>query len=846
MPEAHRARRIALTTLKIVGAVAALIVVLLLGVFWVLQTSWGGERLRRQAVTRINRQIEGQLDIGRLSFGGNSVVVQDVLLRDPDGNLVAQVARAEVDVRLLRLLRKEVRVALIAIDKPRLTLVSDARGLNLSRATAPRQKPAEKKAAPKPRTTEEGWVIRLDRFALTAGAVTATQTSAVRREEKVNLADLESFMTARYATGNGSLDLTFSLKGRNTVSPMVPLRLAVELGIHGNMVRFSLDGDVLGGTLRGRGELNTDQVERANAELAVAIPKLSLSGFDWGPVHIDGAMHPGSVPKLELLVAIPGIELTGKNVSPTDFNLNGRLTLADLALTAKAAHALMGGDLADLAGHGQLDFAVGGPLAGAPESWNARTKGQVERLRFTETVINGFSLDGKVAHLSKRPGEAELHVAVASVTTGTNVITKLALDAKIRQQDVTVEAKVAAPERVEVTLAAHIDDDHQGLALTRLTLGYPRAQWSSEGTARIRSADETFSLAGIRLVSKAESTTQGLSIDASRTRDRIDAHLSVDNLRLDLLPALVVDPAVHLGGKLDVDVKADGEPSHPRIVAKIRLEQGRFQGFTHLGAKVDATLADQRVDGTLGVEAPFAVMEAAYKVPVDPLAPGAPLDLRLDVTRLDVGETVRAAALKMPVDGKVTARFKLTGSADNPKVDLVVNGKDLEVRRPAVAVSRGSTGSAVGAVAVKGPEEIDIGHARVHVKYEDRDARADVDFKSAHGGALAVDVNARIDLSYPRITRPLVVSKIPISGKVVAHELDVAWISQFNERVETLGGQVNANAKLAGTVGDPQFLGDVRWKNGRVVATVPNAPAKAYPAKAYPAKAYPAKGDLRR
>jgi autotransporter translocation and assembly factor TamB len=816
VPETHRARRIVITTLKIVGAIAALIVVLVMGVFLILQTSWGGERLRRQAVTRINRQIQGQLDIGHLSFGGNSVVVQDILLRDPDRNLVAQVARAEVDLKLLRLFRKEIRVALVAIERPRLTLVSDSRGLNLSRATAPRQKPPEK-TPPKPKGTEEGWVVRLDRFALTGGTVVLAQTSAASRDEKVNLADLESFMTARYATGNGSLDLTFSLKGRNTLPPEVPLRLALELGVHGNMIHFSLDGDVLGGTLKGRGDLDTRELARATVDLAVAIPKLPVAGFDWGPVRIDGAMDPGAVPKLDLLVAIPGIELTGKNVSQTGVNLDGRLTLADLALTAKATHALVGGDLADVAGHGQLDFEVGGPMTGAPASWSARAKGQFDRLRFAETLISAFSLDGKIAHLSKQPGEAELNVGVASVTTGTNVLGKLELAAKIRQQDVTAEAKVAAPERVDMSLAAHIDNDQQGMALTRLTLGYPRAQWSSEGTARIRSEDETFSLTNLRLVSKEQNTTQGLSVDASRTRDRIDAHVVLENLRLDLLPALAVDPALHLGGKLDVDVKADGEPSRPRVIAKVRLEQGRFRGFSRLGAKVDATLADQRVDGTLGVGAPYAALDAAFKVPVDPLAPGAPLDLKLDVTRLDVGEAVRAAELKVPVDGKVTVRFRLTGSADNPKVDLVVNGKDLEMRRPTAAVAAG------GAAAAKGPEAVDVGQARIHVTYAERAARADIDFKSAHGGTLAVDANARVDLSYPHVTRGLVVPKIPISGKVVAHDLDVAWISQFNERVETLGGQVNANAKLTGTVGDPQFLGDVRWKNGRIVATVPKA-----------------------
>ena len=55
---------------------------------------------------------------------------------------------------------------------------------------------------------------------------------------------------------------------------------------------------------------------------------------------------------------------------------------------------------------------------------------------------------------------------------------------------------------------------------------------------------------------------------------------------------------------------------------------------------------------------------------------------------------------------------------------------------------------------------------------------------------------------------------MPVHGQVVAKDLDVAWVRQLNPRIEALGGQVSANAKLAGTLADPQFIGDVRWKDG--------------------------------
>ena len=66
-----RLRRAGTTSLRVAGAVAAVIAVSIGAVMLLLQTRWGGERLRRQVVARINHQIQGELAIGRLSFGGD-------------------------------------------------------------------------------------------------------------------------------------------------------------------------------------------------------------------------------------------------------------------------------------------------------------------------------------------------------------------------------------------------------------------------------------------------------------------------------------------------------------------------------------------------------------------------------------------------------------------------------------------------------------------------------------------------------------------------------------------------------------------------------------------------------
>jgi autotransporter translocation and assembly factor TamB len=442
-------------------------------------------------------------------------------------------------------------------------------------------------------------------------------------------------------------------------------------------------------------------------------------------------------------------------------------------------------------------------------------------------------IEARTEHLSSRPGEANLDVAVASLASGTTLLRAVTLVAKARAQDLSLEIHIAEPQAVSLIATGRLDEDHSGLAIERLALTYPGAGWTTAEIARLRFGGDRLSLANLRLVSEGQS----LAVNGSKTDAQVDAQLSIDGLRLDLLPTALIDPNLanlHLGGALDVQVKADGALDRPHVAAQVRLQHGRYQGFTKLGAQLKGTLTDHQIDGTVQVDAPFAALNAGFKLRDDPLAAGAPLDLRLEVTRLDLAEALRGAAVAAHADGRVTASLRVNGSADSPQVDLLVNGRDLQISPPAPAKPpapgakpAAPTETAAPAVAHQTSEPIDVGHARLHLTYADRAAHADVDFASAQGGSLRVDAGAHVDLSYPRVTRGLVVAKLPVHGKVVARGFNVSWLAAFNERLESMGGQVDADARLAGTVGDPQFVGDVRWKNGKVVANVAKPPVPA-------------------
>src|SRR5437660_780552 len=100
-------RRLGIAVLALLGLLAA---VLVGGYAW-LRSGAGGERLRTFALGKVNRSIQGRLSARAVEFRGNRLILRGVELRDPEGEVVAQVEALDVTVSLGQLVHRRLDVS---------------------------------------------------------------------------------------------------------------------------------------------------------------------------------------------------------------------------------------------------------------------------------------------------------------------------------------------------------------------------------------------------------------------------------------------------------------------------------------------------------------------------------------------------------------------------------------------------------------------------------------------------------------------------------------------------------------------------------------------------------------
>ena len=322
------------------------------------------------AVSQVNQQIRGSLAVQRLHFGGDSLVVWGVVLRDPEGQEVARVARVEVDFSVLALLRKRVHIKALEIEKPVLALVSDEDGFEPGPGDGtPEEAAREATQQDRPGGAAESSSI----WAL--GEITmASSTGDDPPKVKVSLADMNLFATARYATGTGALDLVMRLAFDSRVTPGRAAAAGCSRDCSGQRHPVRRRRQSAGRHVKARGVVDSQRLADADGSILLDIPRQDLAGHAWGPFHVAAQAQPASPPKLDMRLAVPGVELTGKDRGPSSVGADLHLAANDLQETGRAIQALTGREMAELGGHGTINLSVEKPAGVQPGRLDAQLK----------------------------------------------------------------------------------------------------------------------------------------------------------------------------------------------------------------------------------------------------------------------------------------------------------------------------------------------------------------------------------------------------------------------------------------------------------------------------------------
>jgi translocation and assembly module TamB len=193
-----------------------------------LRTGWGGDLALRLALPRVNGAIAGNLQAGRFRFGGDHLSLSDVVLRDPEGEVVARVRGIDVAFSPLALFSKHVRVRRLNVAAPALFLRQDARGLNLARALGPRKPAAAATSVAPPARTTGGLTVDLSEVRVSDGTIDF-QSSPSGGAPPVALSGLAIGATAHYEAGPVAFNATVDV----TAAARQPLQGPIVLHVSG-------------------------------------------------------------------------------------------------------------------------------------------------------------------------------------------------------------------------------------------------------------------------------------------------------------------------------------------------------------------------------------------------------------------------------------------------------------------------------------------------------------------------------------------------------------------------------------------------------------------------------------
>jgi translocation and assembly module TamB len=328
-------------------------------------------------------------------------------------------------------------------------------------------------------------------------------------------------------------------------------------------------------------------------------------------------------------------------------------------------------------------------VTGSPSAPQAQVHLRAPQLRYGPGLVaNGLAVDGNLSDMLREPS-GRLSIAASNFALGQIALGAPSIDMDLQWPvaHLRIDAGVA---QGRLTLAgdATIDDDKDGLVLSRFTVSYPGNELQLVRNTNVHFRDDTiiepFELAGphgeLRLSAQ-------ISPPTPHKPGRIEAAVVLQRFDLEHLPEFALPGDLGLRGIVDADAVVAGALPSPDVDLKIQFHNGGLKRLEGIGvdAQAHAHLHAGRLiaSGTAGV-AQLAKLRFDADVPAQSpktLSPSAPLKLELVVSDVDLKQLADKAKLtalqQQGARGFAELRLVGTGTLATPRITVSLRAREL-------------------------------------------------------------------------------------------------------------------------------------------------------------------------
>ncbi|WP_224361711.1 translocation/assembly module TamB [Hyalangium versicolor] len=413
-------------------------------------------------------------------------------------------------------------------------------------------------------------------------------------------------------------------------------------------------------------------LETLDGEVDLTVSPSKFKGQPLGPVELHATAKDGFYTLSRLRVLMPGASLDASGQGTVDnIQVKGSMSASDLAVLGQTVGRLGPGPALPLGGSGALDFRLEGPL----RTPGVELSGSFASLSYEDNVVQGLNLKASLPDVTK-PLSTDASLVVDELRTGGRTFQNLTAAVTTRERELQAHVKTAGDAELALTLSGTVDEDQEGLAVKAMTLAWPEATWTLRGSSHV-------GFGGGRIEVKPALTLvsdqQRLALTLVKEGQSIDGHVEADALDLTKLPKSFMPEKLDLGGTVSARLNARGKLPRPDADVSLTLAGVRFQEYSDINASLKGTYVKDRATGTLTASVPAASVSADFDVPVQGFLRhrSDELNLRVNLTRLSLEDTVKMLGRPEPVSGELSGVLEVKGPARDPRITLTMKGEQL-------------------------------------------------------------------------------------------------------------------------------------------------------------------------